>query len=206
MARRGSGTTTKPRPSRPQNEAVPPQAAVTPVGNVIEVATPDYESGPPTKGWSGAIEELPDNEDDFVALPTDDIDDTPPIDLMSSGGEQQAAHVREQLVQDRLQRERTEMEAGIEAEVQRRVAAALAAQAPPAQALQTLPEATVAYEQPTVVEPAEKTFIVRTNVDVGPIFYGRTDNPIEMKKGVKYRVPEHIFVYLMERDLVWSRS
>lgn len=55
----------------------------------------------------------------------------------------------------------------------------------------------------TVDDVPVRTYTVRTNIDVGPVFYG-VDNEIHLKKGVLYRVPEPIFHYLRERALIWS--
>lgn len=57
-----------------------------------------------------------------------------------------------------------------------------------------------------VAEVPQRKRVLRTNVDVGPIYYGDATRPMELKKGVKYEVPEHIYEYLLERDLIWSMS
>lgn len=59
------------------------------------------------------------------------------------------------------------------------------------------------HEMPTVVQDAApKKRVVVVGEDVGPVYYGA--DLIELKKGVKYRVPEHVFRYLNERNLIWS--
>lgn len=55
---------------------------------------------------------------------------------------------------------------------------------------------TVQDEQPV------KKYRVRTITDVGPCFYGQHE--FELQKGVLYEVPEYLFEYLRERNLIWS--
>lgn len=58
---------------------------------------------------------------------------------------------------------------------------------------------------PTLVEDfvaAEETRTLRTNVEVGPVFYGQDE--IHLMKGVLYRVPLRIFEYCQTRNLIWS--
>ena len=40
------------------------------------------------------------------------------------------------------------------------------------------------------------------HTDVGPVYYGGTERPIELKKNRRYRVPTDIYRYLRERDLL----
>ena len=52
------------------------------------------------------------------------------------------------------------------------------------------------------VDPDAQTFIVRVHTDVGPVYYGDTNRPIELKKNRRYQVPAHIHRYLLERGLL----
>ena len=40
------------------------------------------------------------------------------------------------------------------------------------------------------------------HTDVGPVYYGGTERPIELKKNRRYRVPASIYRYLHERGLL----
>jgi hypothetical protein len=53
-----------------------------------------------------------------------------------------------------------------------------------------------------VLDPNAETHIVRVHTDIGPVFYGGTDQPIELKKNRRYQVPTHIHRYLFERGLL----
>ncbi len=52
------------------------------------------------------------------------------------------------------------------------------------------------------LDPAAVTHIVRVHTDIGPVFYGSTERPIELKKNRRYRVPTNIYRYLRERGLL----
>jgi len=54
------------------------------------------------------------------------------------------------------------------------------------------------------IKDGQKTYRCRAIVDVGPVFYGH--NEWEMTKGVAYDVPEHIYQYLKERNLLWDQQ
>lgn len=54
-----------------------------------------------------------------------------------------------------------------------------------------------------VLDPETQTYEVRVIDDVGPVYYG--PQLIELKKGHRYRVPQHIFRYLQDRDLLWEQ-
>lgn len=53
-----------------------------------------------------------------------------------------------------------------------------------------------------VLDPEATTHIVRVHTDIGPVYYGGTEQPIEMKKNRRYRVPAHVHRYLRERNLL----
>ena len=53
-----------------------------------------------------------------------------------------------------------------------------------------------------ILDPEATTHIVRVHTDVGPVYYGSTDQPIELKKNRRYRVPSNIHRYLYERGLL----
>ena len=53
-----------------------------------------------------------------------------------------------------------------------------------------------------VLDPEATTHIVRVHTDVGPVYYGSTENPVELKKNRRYRVPSNIYRYLRERNLL----
>jgi hypothetical protein len=52
------------------------------------------------------------------------------------------------------------------------------------------------------LDPEAETHIVRVHTDVGPVFYGGTDYPIELQKNRRYRVPTFVYRYLWERGLL----
>lgn len=212
----------KPRVKAVQNEAIPPQPApAVQEVDIVRGSYPDFDPDAPEAegGYDGGIQELDDDDGEEVLLPTDEVDDTEPIDLMPVGGELGDAATRQRLIEEHNQREAeaaaaraavpqeavvTVTQSQLDAEVERRVQERLLASSL-VQASATTSGRVAVVERPVeVVEPAAKTFIVRTNADVGPIFYGKDE--IAMKKHVKYRVPEHIFKYLEERDLIYSRS
>lgn len=53
-----------------------------------------------------------------------------------------------------------------------------------------------------VLDPEATTHIVRVHTDIGPVYYGGTEFPIELKKNRRYRVPAHVHRYLRERGLL----
>lgn len=53
-----------------------------------------------------------------------------------------------------------------------------------------------------ILDPEAETHIVRVHTDVGPVFYGDTARPIELKKNRRYSVPASIYRYLYERGLL----
>jgi hypothetical protein len=53
-----------------------------------------------------------------------------------------------------------------------------------------------------ILDPEAETHIVRVHTDVGPVFYGGTERPIELKKNRRYSVPASIYRYLYERGLL----
>ena len=53
-----------------------------------------------------------------------------------------------------------------------------------------------------ILDPEAQTHIVRVHTDVGPVYYGDTTRPIELKKNRRYSVPPSIYRYLHERDLL----
>lgn len=53
-----------------------------------------------------------------------------------------------------------------------------------------------------VLDPEATTHIVRVHTDVGPVFYGGPERPIELKKNRRYRVPADVYRYLRERGLL----
>src|SRR3982751_2151079 len=53
-----------------------------------------------------------------------------------------------------------------------------------------------------ILDPSAETHIVRVHIDVGPIFYGSPEHPIELKKNRRYQVPAHVHRYLYERGLL----
>ncbi len=53
-----------------------------------------------------------------------------------------------------------------------------------------------------VLDPEATTHIVRVHTDVGPVYYGGTERPIELKRNRRYRVPADVFRYLRERGLL----
>jgi hypothetical protein len=53
-----------------------------------------------------------------------------------------------------------------------------------------------------ILDPEAETHIVRVHTDVGPVFYGDTNRPIELKKNRRYSVPTSIYRYLIERGLL----
>lgn len=52
------------------------------------------------------------------------------------------------------------------------------------------------------LDPEAETHIVRVYMDIGPVYYGGTEQPIELKKNRRYQVPTHIHRYLYERGLL----
>jgi len=52
------------------------------------------------------------------------------------------------------------------------------------------------------LDPEAETHTVRVHTDVGPIYYGDTNRPIELKKNRRYQVPSSIHRYLYERGLL----
>jgi hypothetical protein len=52
------------------------------------------------------------------------------------------------------------------------------------------------------LDPEATTHIVRVHTDVGPVYYGDTNRPIELKKNRRYQVPTHVHRYLLERGLL----
>jgi hypothetical protein len=188
--------------TKPQNEAIPPQPdPVIQEVDIVQTPYPDFEvDSDADYGENGGVQELPDDESDFEQIDTDIIDDSEPIDVLGAATtltpQQAAAGV---VAPPGTVTATVEQ---LEAEVERRVAERLAAASVP---VVLAPQTVTVVETPIEVEkPAAKTFILRTNIDVGPIFYGHDE--IHLIKGVKYRVPEHIFLYLEARDLIYSRS
>lgn len=53
-----------------------------------------------------------------------------------------------------------------------------------------------------ILDPDAETHIVRVHTDVGPVFYGGPERPIELKKNRRYRVPADIYRYLRQRGLL----
>ena len=53
-----------------------------------------------------------------------------------------------------------------------------------------------------ILDPEATTHIVRVHTDVGPVYYGGPERPIELKKNRRYRVPSDIYRYLRERGLL----
>jgi hypothetical protein len=53
-----------------------------------------------------------------------------------------------------------------------------------------------------ILDPDAETHIVRVHTDVGPVYYGGTERPVELKKNRRYRVPTSIYRYLRERGLL----
>jgi hypothetical protein len=53
-----------------------------------------------------------------------------------------------------------------------------------------------------ILDPEADTHIVRVHTDIGPVYYGGTERPIELKKNRRYRVPADIYRYLHERGLL----
>lgn len=53
-----------------------------------------------------------------------------------------------------------------------------------------------------ILDPEAETHTVRVHTDVGPVFYGDTNRPIELKKNRRYSVPSSIYRYLYERGLL----
>ena len=53
-----------------------------------------------------------------------------------------------------------------------------------------------------VLDPEAVTHDVRVHTDIGPIYYGDTGRPVELKKNRRYRVPTHTYRYLRERGLL----
>lgn len=53
-----------------------------------------------------------------------------------------------------------------------------------------------------ILDPNANTHIVRVHTDVGPVYYGGTERPIELKKNRRYRVPTDVHRYLRERGLL----
>jgi len=53
-----------------------------------------------------------------------------------------------------------------------------------------------------ILDPEAETHIVRVHTDVGPVYYGDTGRPVELKKNRRYSVPAPIYRYLYERGLL----
>jgi hypothetical protein len=53
-----------------------------------------------------------------------------------------------------------------------------------------------------ILDPNADSHVVRVHTDVGPVYYGDTNRPLELKRNRRYRVPSSIHRYLHERGLL----
>ena len=216
-------TAQRPKP-QPQNNQ-----AIQPAPEVVVVDTPDFtmDAFDDADDYNpNAITALQDDPDDPNGLRAeDDPDDDTPVFSLNGTPEEVSPRFSDDNEHEFVGN--ADVEDGDEALAQARIVLAQAqemmAQAKALLAQQQIPvpaqqstglsrrQQRQAIEQhdPIMVEAKERTRIIRTNADVGPVHYGSPGNGgivIDLKKGVKYRVPEHVYIYCLERDLIWSMA
>jgi len=167
-------------------------------GEVVDLTPDGYVDTGPTTAEIDFVGSATDDDDD------DDLDDIDHDDRDQLHSAEELAAARVMMAEAAAVREQARAQLAEAQALNERTARMQARSAAAPSNAPAVRDSTAVREsfEPVIVDAPPKMRIIRPNVDVGPVFYGNEE--INLLKGRRYQVPEHIYIYLLERDLIWN--